>query len=466
MCKSIIEFIKIARSGLFDRDYYLTKYPDVRKADMNPLWHFVRLGWKEGRNPSEEFNTKVYYIKHPDVDEETVNPLIHFLHHVGKGKPTFNSEHLGNGINDTDSQTNFNIPLTEAPKTITIYLHTGDSKTGTSLIQNFLDVNRVRLFTEHNCLYPNFGVEDFVEGRCHNHAPWYQEVEKDHERFLQDIQSLEKFARYNNVEKIIFSNEAWFMQEKDIELLQKIKDIFGNHRLVTISYLRRVDSWFESAWKQWGLKNFESIDEYAKSSVIKDRYKKTLIHLEKWEEIIGIENVIVRPYEKNQLPNGLLQDFLSTVGIDYLAYDWEPIEPTNLALNLGFNRDVLEMTYYCKDLFTGTHDNHVFDLFFNLLGEKFQKKPFEEYALLSPQQKFALIQDNQPYEKEIARKFMNREDGQIFYDSIPDPDEPWEPYKGLELKDAVPIIVKMLDQIYQLTLENKNRLDLLEKDHK
>ena len=75
-------------------------------------------------------------------------------------------------------------------------------------------------------------------------------------------------------------SEAWFMQEKDVELLKQIADICKDFRLVTISYLRRVDSWLESAWKQWGLKNFESVDEYTQSSVVKDRYKKILTHLE------------------------------------------------------------------------------------------------------------------------------------------------------------------------------------------
>jgi len=462
MCKSIIDYLTIAKSGQFDRDYYLTKYPDVRKSDMNPLWHFVRLGWKEGRNPSEKFNTKVYFIKHPDIDKDKVNPLIHFIQQERNENSNPVSDETIEPRSSSTIHTSNSVP--EKPQTISIYLHTGDSKTGTSLIQNFLDVNRKKLFTDYQCLYPNFGEENFIEGRCHNHAPWYQEVENNHEKFINDIQSMANFAQYNGIEKIILSNEAWFLQKKDIDLLKNFKDIFRGHKLYTVSYLRRADSWFESAWKQWGLKNFTSIEEYSKSSVITDRYKKTLHHLEDWEQLIGKENIIVRPYEKGQLPEGLLSDFLSIVGIDYLSHEWEPIEPTNLALNMGFNRDVLEMIYYCKDLFTGTHDNHIFDLFYNLLGEKFQKKPFEGYSLLSPQKKLALIQENQPYEEIIAQKFMGRQDGRIFYDPLPNPDDPWQPYEGLDLEKAIPIIINMIDQVYQLTLQNKSLLDQQNKD--
>ena len=41
----------IKKSGLFDVVYYLQTYPDVCKADVDPLTHFVRHGWKEERNP-------------------------------------------------------------------------------------------------------------------------------------------------------------------------------------------------------------------------------------------------------------------------------------------------------------------------------------------------------------------------------------------------------------------------------
>ncbi len=41
------EYITIRRSGYFDLAYYLINNPDVRKADIDPLWHFIAYGWKE-----------------------------------------------------------------------------------------------------------------------------------------------------------------------------------------------------------------------------------------------------------------------------------------------------------------------------------------------------------------------------------------------------------------------------------
>jgi len=53
---NLSDYIRIKRSGLFDSEYYLQKYPDVKKANINPLWHYVKYGWKEGRDLSATCN--------------------------------------------------------------------------------------------------------------------------------------------------------------------------------------------------------------------------------------------------------------------------------------------------------------------------------------------------------------------------------------------------------------------------
>ena len=71
----------IKRSGLFDPIYYLMNNPDVRRADIDPLMHFVKYGWKEGRNPSENFDTSYYFNAYPDVKESGINPFFHYIRH-------------------------------------------------------------------------------------------------------------------------------------------------------------------------------------------------------------------------------------------------------------------------------------------------------------------------------------------------------------------------------------------------
>jgi len=69
----------IARSGLFDRDWYLARYPDVRSAGVDPVRHYLDWGAAEGRNPSPSFDTEWYASGNPDVRRAGLNPLVHSL---------------------------------------------------------------------------------------------------------------------------------------------------------------------------------------------------------------------------------------------------------------------------------------------------------------------------------------------------------------------------------------------------
>jgi hypothetical protein len=77
----------IRQSGLFDRDWYLQRYPDVRKKGMDPLAHYLRYGAKEGRDPGPGFGTRDYLGRYPDVAESGLNPLVHYIRYgLGEGR--------------------------------------------------------------------------------------------------------------------------------------------------------------------------------------------------------------------------------------------------------------------------------------------------------------------------------------------------------------------------------------------
>lgn len=70
-----------AISPYLDSNYYYKQYPDVARAGINPLVHYVDYGWKEFRNPSEVFNAR-FYCEQYDFPAD-VNPLYHYVT-VGK----------------------------------------------------------------------------------------------------------------------------------------------------------------------------------------------------------------------------------------------------------------------------------------------------------------------------------------------------------------------------------------------
>ncbi|MBS1103307.1 hypothetical protein JK202_09790 [Gluconobacter sp. Dm-62] len=66
-------------TDMFDACWYLEANPDVRDAGIDPLEHFMSVGWREGRNPSPGFDTLFYLQTNPDVVEADLNPLEHFI---------------------------------------------------------------------------------------------------------------------------------------------------------------------------------------------------------------------------------------------------------------------------------------------------------------------------------------------------------------------------------------------------
>lgn len=92
------EELVIARSKVFDEEYYRQTYSDiVRSFPGNMIRHYCRLGWQQGLNPSAAFNTNAYLEANPDVRAAGINPLFHY---ISKGKKENRSlvpvAHLGN----------------------------------------------------------------------------------------------------------------------------------------------------------------------------------------------------------------------------------------------------------------------------------------------------------------------------------------------------------------------------------
>ncbi|WP_088744249.1 hypothetical protein [Cobetia sp. QF-1] len=72
----------LLESELFDADWYLAMYPDIKAAktfSQAPHEHYLRFGAFEGRNPCPEFDSAYYLSQYPDVADTGTNPLVHYL---------------------------------------------------------------------------------------------------------------------------------------------------------------------------------------------------------------------------------------------------------------------------------------------------------------------------------------------------------------------------------------------------
>jgi lipopolysaccharide biosynthesis protein len=91
----------IASSPLFDRAWYLERYPDVRAARVNPAVHYITEGAAGYRDPSPRFDTAWYLAYYADVAVSGVNPLFHYLRHgVEEGRHALPSEIVSGEVTD------------------------------------------------------------------------------------------------------------------------------------------------------------------------------------------------------------------------------------------------------------------------------------------------------------------------------------------------------------------------------
>lgn len=69
----------VLTSEYFDLEWYLERYPDVAKGNINPAEHYLKFGAVEGRMPGPLFDGNWYLQRYPDVALSGINPLLHFI---------------------------------------------------------------------------------------------------------------------------------------------------------------------------------------------------------------------------------------------------------------------------------------------------------------------------------------------------------------------------------------------------
>lgn len=71
----------ILNSPLFDAEWYVQRYPEVRRSGLAPAWHYLWVGGKIGYDPGPDFSAKAYTSHYEDVEASGLNPLVHYECH-------------------------------------------------------------------------------------------------------------------------------------------------------------------------------------------------------------------------------------------------------------------------------------------------------------------------------------------------------------------------------------------------
>lgn len=325
----------------------------------------------------------------------------------------------------------------------TIYLHIGLHKTGTSAIQLFLSRNRTVL-KQKGVLFPGTRTAcyDLSEELLNTSvSEILSDANSPSKKYLNEIQS-------SSSGTVILSSEGFIKLKK--EQIEAFKNLFpDDYRLKIIVYLRRQDDKLESHYNQnireSKIRNQQRFSE-SFQLLLKNGYFDFYTILIPWREVFGKENIIVRCYEKEQLPNGIYQDFLEAIGLKTDNAFQIPEDKVNISMNW----DLIEIIRLCNIRFG---DQRRFQRFLvNILTKINLEYKENQQRLLSPQERMEIIGHFAESNAKVAREYLRREDGRLFYAPLPDQSEPWVPYEGLTVEKFVTILTRMI-----IILEREHR---------
>jgi hypothetical protein len=198
-----------------------------------------------------------------------------------------------------------------------VLIHFGVHRTGSSFIQTNLRANQ-EVLRSHGFLYPG------IQGQAdHIHLPYYlAQKNVTREKIVGELESQTSPETHT----IIISSENFSSQTG----FAYLREIFENHELYAVVYLRRQDLWLESWYNQhvkwpWDSKYSGSSFRYFRKNYREFfwlNYEKLLSRI---EQVIPVERLYVNTLDENGL-HDTFTDFLQHCEINP---DWLEVNKTH-----------------------------------------------------------------------------------------------------------------------------------------
>ena len=292
--------------------------------------------------------------------------------------------------------------MTTKPELI---LHIGMGKTGTTALQEAFWANRGALQAA-GILYPTIGA---VSAAHHLITPFVPKALAGNGwTFLAPQDWAPKLAA-SGAKRILMSSEliAWSAPDVAASFCAALTPYFD---LKICLYLRRQDNIIMAGYNQQ-IKAGNQVNPIAK---VLDRLIATFdfaTTIQTWERAAGAQNLIVRPYERSQFPDGdLIADFLTGVLGIAVPDGFQPLPAANS--NPRFSHVALEYKRLinCVSADAATSGEYTPALMaFSQLHDEASRAVFFEQGLLSPQDRARILEHFAAQNAEIAQKFLGRD---------------------------------------------------------
>lgn len=234
-------------------------------------------------------------------------------------------------------------------KPVTLYLHIGQHKTGTSTIQSFFWKNRNRIERD-GILYPEIGMsgsthanfalslpgkrDDMLatmfSGAAHDRSGVYKPYKGEDADTL--FAELGEQIERTNCHAVLLSSEC-FMEWIEPAMLKILLDQYCQCDVKIVLFLRRQDQWIQAVFNQVvkdpGLRYGGRLEELPQIGMLD--YRRTV---QQWAEAFGKSNIMVRPYQKAKCHEmgvvGILTDLVGLQKINH--YEMPSFEERNVSL--------------------------------------------------------------------------------------------------------------------------------------
>lgn len=326
-----------------------------------------------------------------------------------------------------------------------LFLHVGLHKTGTSTIQKFIGINKERLMKE-KIFVP--GVLD--RENLHHYIALKLKKDVDismaRERFRNTISNIADMA-----DKVIISSEVF--TEENLIYIDGLSELNAFFDVNVIIYLRRGDYMLESAYNQI-IKRTTEYQQFHQRRWYNLFYTK---HIFPFEKMFGLNKIMVRVFEKDQfVENSIIKDFLTCTDIDKNLELQYPVDRINSKLTL----DVLEYKRLLNTVLSKKEGSKlVADIVTMYSNEHEKLYPNDQFnSILTPFERINLLKELESEYNYIAKKYLNREDGILFYEKPPRIDQELSKFEELRLDKAIEITKYLYDKEPNLSRDLIKRL--------
>jgi hypothetical protein len=340
-----------------------------------------------------------------------------------------------------------------------LVLHIGTPKTATSYLQSFFAKN-VGELSLNGIHYPAMiSIEEAAAGVATSGNAFVLARSLLDEKDSRKIKGPAAEAAWSKFErvldgspqpKILLSSEYFYIAPK--EAYAKIREVCDQkgYQCRVIVYMRRQDHFLQSQYAQYvkkaaGNQTAEQFcEEHSNIGVFQDLKRLNLI-----ADVIGVENCIVRPYEKDQFQG-------SNIGLDVLCAlgisDPSDFIFPNFFINKSPSPLELEILRYIN----ANNPAPSGQLSLGLI-QALQQVNHEETrsggGLISPRFRHKIAVQFESENCEIARRYLGREDGRLFLESLPEPFDAWQAPMPIPDSPGVQALARMAVALCNEVLE-------------